>query len=84
MVSVFEDSLAFKKRLRGIYLFRFLTYFRQHTMAFSSEGKAIIKTDYEEKGWTAYRICKELKSKEWVEFSRHVIAVPSIIIFGIK
>ena len=68
MVSVFEYSLAFKKRLRGIYLFRFSTYFRQHAMVFTSDSKAIIKNDYKGKGWTAYRIYKELKSKEWVEF----------------
>ena len=35
-------------------------------MVFSSEDKAIIKNDYEEESWTAYRICKEHKSKEWV------------------
>ena len=35
-------------------------------MVFSSEDKAIIKNDYEEKSLTAYRICKEHKSKEWV------------------
>ena len=35
-------------------------------MVFSSEDKAIIKNDYEEKGWTAYQICKEHKSKERV------------------
>ena len=35
-------------------------------MVFSSEDRAIIKNDYEEKGWTTYRICKEYKSKEWV------------------
>ena len=62
----FEDSLAHKKRLPGTYLYRFLTYFRQQAMVFSSEGKAIIKNNYEEKGWTAYRIYKEQKSKKWV------------------
>ena len=66
MVSVFEDSLALKKRLPGTYPFCFLTYFRQQAMVFSSEDKAIIKNNYEEKGWKAYRICKEHKSKEWV------------------
>lgn len=66
MVSVFEDSLAIKKRLPGTYSFCFLTYFRLHAMVFSSEDKAIIKNDYEEESWTAYRICKEHKSKEWV------------------
>ena len=66
MVSVFEDSLAFKKRLPGPYLFCFLTYTRQHAMVFSNEDKTIIKNCYKEKGWTAYRICKEHKSKEWV------------------
>ena len=62
----FEDSLAHKKRLPGTYLYRFLTYFRQQAMVFSSEDKTIIKNDYEEKGWTAYRVCKEHESKKWV------------------
>ena len=35
-------------------------------MVFSSEDKTIIKNDYEEKGWTAYRVCKEHESKKWV------------------
>ena len=35
-------------------------------MVFSSKDKTIIKNDYEEKGWTTYRICKEHKSKKWV------------------
>ena len=35
-------------------------------MVFSSEDKAIIKNDYEEKGWTAFRIFKEHESKKWV------------------
>ena len=66
MVSVFEVSLALKKRLPGTYPFRFLMYFRQHAMVFSSEDKTIIKNDDEEKGWRAYRIRKKYKSKEWV------------------
>ena len=55
-----------EKKEPGTYPFRFLTYFRQHTMVFSSENKAIIKNDHEEKGWTAYQICKEHKPKKWV------------------
>ena len=35
-------------------------------MVFSSKDKAIIKNNYEEKGWTVYRICKEHESKKWV------------------
>ena len=62
----FEDSLALKKWLPGTYPYRFLTYFRQQAMVFSSEDKTIIKNDYEEKGWTAYRVCKEHESKKWV------------------
>ena len=62
----FEDSLALKKRLPGTYPYRFLTYFRQQAMVFSSEDKAIIKNDYEEKGWTVFRIFKEHESKKWV------------------
>ena len=56
--NCFEDSIALKKRLPGTYHYRFLTYFGQRAMVFSSENKTIIKNDYEENGWTAYRICK--------------------------
>ena len=66
MVFVFEDILAFKKRLVGNYPFCFLTYFRQHTMVFSSKDKNIIKSNYEEKGCTVYGIFKKHKSKEEV------------------
>ena len=45
-----EDYLTDKKLLPGTYPFRLLTYFRQQAMVFSSERKAIIKKDYEEKG----------------------------------
>ena len=38
-------------------------------MFFSEEDKAVIKNDYEEKGWSAYRIWKEHPSKGWVESS---------------
>ena len=62
----FEDSLALKKRLPETYSYRFLKYFRQQAMVFSSEDKAIIKIDYDKKGWTAYPICKAHKSKKWV------------------
>jgi transposase len=34
-------------------------------MVFSEEDKAIIKNDFEEKGWTPYRIWKEHPNKEW-------------------
>ena len=68
MVSVFEDSLWLKKQLPGTYPFRFLTHCRQHAMVFWNEDKANIKNGYEEKAWTACRICKEHKSKEWFMF----------------
>ena len=35
-------------------------------MVFSSEDKAVIKNDLEEKGWTAYKIWKEHPTKKWV------------------
>jgi len=35
-------------------------------MVFSSEDKAVIKNDFEEKGWTAYKIWKEHPTKKWV------------------
>ena len=66
MVSVLKILLHLKKRLPGTYPYRFLTYFRQQAMVFSSKDKAIIKNDYEEKSWTVYRICKEHESKKWV------------------
>ena len=66
MVSVLKILLHLKKRLPGTYPYRFLTYFRQQAMVFSSKDKAIIKNDYEEKSWTVYRRCKEHESKKWV------------------
>ena len=63
-VICFEGSLTLKKRLPGTYPFFFLMYFRQEAMVFSSEEKAVIKSNYEEKGWTTYGICKEHKSKK--------------------
>ena len=66
MVSVLKILLHLRKRLPGTYPYRFLTYFRQQAMVFSSKDKAIIKNDYEEKSWTVYRICKEHESKKWV------------------
>ena len=35
-------------------------------MVFSSDDKAVIKNDHEEKGWNAYKIWKEHQSKGWV------------------
>ena len=64
--NCFEDSIALEKRLPETYPYRFLTYFRQQVMVFSSENKAIIKSDYVEKSWTAYRICKQHELKKWV------------------
>ena len=64
--NCFEGSIALKKRIPRTYPYRFLTSFRQQAMVFSSEDKAIIKNDYEEKGWTAYRIRKQHESKKWV------------------
>ena len=40
-------------------------------MVFSNEDKAVIKNDYEEKGWTAYRIWKDHPSKKWNRVSVH-------------
>ena len=36
-------------------------------MVFSKEDKIIIKNDYEEKGWSAYKIWKEHSSKNWTD-----------------
>ena len=44
-------------------------------MVFSSENKAIIKNEHEEKGWTAYQICKEHKSKKRVLSFAHYLLV---------
>ena len=38
-------------------------------MGFSNDDKAVIKNDYVEKGWTAYRICKEHPTKKWYKGS---------------
>ena len=36
---------------------------------FSSDDKAVIRNDFEEKGWTPYRIAPEHGAKGWVESS---------------
>ena len=38
-------------------------------MVFSDNDKAVIKNDYVEKGWSAYRICKEHLTKKWYKGS---------------
>ena len=38
-------------------------------MVFSDDDKAVIKNDYVEKGWSAYRICKEHPTKNWYKGS---------------
>ena len=37
--------------------------------SFTDEDKAVIRNDYDEKGWNAYTIWKEHPSKGWVESS---------------
>ena len=39
------------------------------SMVFSGEVKAVKKKNYEEKGWTSYKIGKEHKSKRYVLIS---------------
>ena len=34
-------------------------------MIFSSEDKAVIKNDFEEKGWKGYKIWKQHPTKKW-------------------
>ena len=38
-------------------------------MVFSNEDKIIIQNDYEEKGWSAYKIWKNHPSKKWDYYS---------------
>ena len=38
-------------------------------MVFSDDDKAVIKNHYFEKGWSAYRICKEHPTKKWYKGS---------------
>ena len=40
-----------------------------NVMVFSDEDKAVIKNDYLEKKWSAYRICKEHPAKKWNKVS---------------
>ena len=35
-------------------------------MVFSKEDKIIIRNDYEEKGWSAYKMWKDHSSKNWI------------------
>jgi PAB1-binding protein PBP1 len=43
-------------------------------MVLSAEDKAVIKSDFDEKKWTAYRIVKEHPTKKW-----HVSSVLRLI-----
>jgi len=36
-------------------------------MVFSNDDKAVIKNDFVEKGWSAYRICKEQKQRNSIK-----------------
>ena len=38
-------------------------------MVFSDGDKTVIKNDYDEKGWSPYRICKEHPTKKWYKAS---------------
>ena len=44
------------------------TFFTE-TMVFSSEEKAVIKNDFTEKEWSAFRTCKEHPTKKWNKIS---------------
>ena len=43
------------------------------TMVFSKEDKIIIQNDYEEKGWSAYKIWKDHSSKNWTYTSLKIL-----------
>ena len=45
---------------------RELRELREQTTVFSEKDKAIIENDFEERGWSAYTICKEHAGKGWV------------------
>ena len=62
-----NDTIA----LRYTKFNRLLTFhlqsvsFPYRKMVFSDDDKAVIKNDYVEKGWSAYRVCKEHPTKKW-------------------
>jgi len=46
-------------------------------MVFSGDEKAVIKNDYLEKQWSAYRICKEHPTKKWHKTSVQNLSIVS-------
>ena len=66
-----NDTIA----LRYTKFNRLLTFHLQSVsfpcrkMVFCDDDKAVIKNDYVEKGWSAYRICKEHPTKKWYKGS---------------
>ena len=66
-----NDTIA----LRYTKFNRLLTFHLQSVsfpcrkMGFSDDHKAVIKNGYIEKGWSAYRICKEHTTKKWYKGS---------------
>ena len=66
-----NDTIA----LRYTKFNRLLTFHLQlvafpcRKMVFSDDDKAVFKNDYVEKGWSAYRICKEHPTKKWYKGS---------------
>ena len=66
-----NDTIA----LRYTKFNRLLTFHLQSVsfpcrkMGFSDDHKAVIKNGYIEKGWPAYRICKEHTTKKWCKGS---------------
>ena len=61
--------------LRYTKLNRLLTFklqsvsFPCRKMVFSDDDNAVIKNDHVEKGWSAYRMCKEHPTKKWYKVS---------------
>ena len=61
--SVTIDITIYCSRIASLFTVSFRHYL--FTMVFSKEDKIIIQDDYEEKGWSAYKIWKDHSSSDW-------------------
>ena len=66
-----NDTIALRyTKFNRLLTFHFqLVSFPCRKMVFSDDDKAVIKNNYVEKGWSAYRICKKQPTKKWYKGS---------------
>ena len=74
MTSILLETLALLKTVCCILQYLQISastslFIHIIAMVFSDEDKAVIKNDFMEKNWSAYRICKEHPNKNWNQVS---------------